>query len=188
MLSRTAHWRSVPPLRPGLRQRAEVDDPFGRYVITTFVKGNMGPYGAARHIPGVGGHELSYTVNRHFSIVLLNEAIADLVNARARLDISQARGDGTAVAADGTHMDTYLDNLLAETSVRYGKPGGSSMPAGTAAGRRVGAFTRPSVCWQRLLRGLARASRGRRGGRRRRGKTRVRTWRALPGSGRPPRG
>ncbi|SCE30705.1 Tn3 transposase DDE domain-containing protein [Streptomyces sp. DvalAA-43] len=56
--------------------------------------------------------------------MLLNEAIADLVNAHARLDISQAWGDGTAVAADGTHMDTYLDNLLSETSVRYGKPGG----------------------------------------------------------------
>jgi TnpA family transposase len=35
-----------------------------------------------------------------------------------------AWGDGTAVAADGTHMDTYLNNLLAETSVRYGKSGG----------------------------------------------------------------
>ncbi|MFJ2202533.1 MULTISPECIES: Tn3 family transposase [Streptomyces] len=112
-------------LRPGVRQRAEAGRSFGRYVITTFVKGtNMGPYEAARHIPGVSGHELSYTANRHFSIVLLNEAIADLVNAYARLDISQAWGDGTAVAADGTHMDTCLDNLLAETSVRYGKPGG----------------------------------------------------------------
>jgi TnpA family transposase len=97
----------------------------GRYVIVTFVKGtNMGPYEAARHIPGVSGHELSYVANKHFSIVLLNEAVADLVNAHARLDISQAWGDGTAVAADGTHMDTYLDNLLSETSVRYGKPGG----------------------------------------------------------------
>src|SRR5205807_6882767 len=46
------------------------------------------------------------------------------VNAHARLDISPAWGDGTAVAADGTHMDTYLNNLLAETSVRYGKAGG----------------------------------------------------------------
>lgn len=27
-------------------------------------------------------------------------------------------------AADGTHMDTYLDNLLSETSVMYGEPGG----------------------------------------------------------------
>ncbi|MFD5194009.1 Tn3 family transposase [Streptomyces sp. NPDC058357] len=70
------------------------------------------------------GYELSYTAYRHCSIVPLNEAIADLVNAHARLDISQAWGDGTAVAADGTHMDTYLDDLLSETSVRYGKPGG----------------------------------------------------------------
>ncbi|MFF0630169.1 Tn3 family transposase [Streptomyces sp. NPDC004296] len=61
---------------------------------------------------------------RHFSIALLNEAVADLVNAHARLDISQAWGDGTAMAADGTRMDTYLNNLLAETSVRYGKAGG----------------------------------------------------------------
>ncbi|MGW3463651.1 Tn3 family transposase, partial [Streptomyces olivaceoviridis] len=76
------------------------------------------------HIPKVSGHELSYVADKHFSIALLNEAIADPVNAHARLDISQAWGDGTAVAADGTHMDTYLDNLLAETSVRYGKPGG----------------------------------------------------------------
>ncbi|MFI0264272.1 Tn3 family transposase [Streptomyces sp. NPDC017056] len=56
--------------------------------------------------------------------MLLNEAVSDLVNAHARLDISQAWGDGAAVAADGTHMDTYLDNLLTETSVRYGKPDG----------------------------------------------------------------
>ncbi|MFD5540685.1 Tn3 family transposase [Streptomyces sp. NPDC127079] len=56
----------------------------------------------------------------------MNEAIADLVNAHARLDIWQAWGDGSAVAADGTHMDTYLSNLLTETSVRYGKPGGIS--------------------------------------------------------------
>ncbi|WP_431961793.1 Tn3 family transposase [Actinacidiphila sp. bgisy160] len=124
--ARTAYWvewwrRFGPPSG----NDPKLTDPFGRYVLTTFVKGtNMGPYEAARHIPGVSGHELAYVANRHFSLVLLNEAIADLVNAHARLDISQAWGDGTAVAADGTHMDTYLDNLLAETSVRYGKPGG----------------------------------------------------------------
>ncbi|MEU1801549.1 Tn3 family transposase [Streptomyces sp. NPDC019937] len=94
-------------------------------MITAFVKGaNLGPYEAARHIPGVSGHELSLAANRHFSIPTLNEAIADLVNAHARLDISQAWGDGSTAAADGTHVDTYLNNLLSETSVRYGKPGG----------------------------------------------------------------
>ncbi|MEU0679932.1 Tn3 family transposase [Streptomyces albogriseolus] len=126
IVARTAYWVDWwQRFGPASGNEPKLDDPFGRYVITTFVKGtNMGPYEAARHIPGVSGHELSYVANRHFSIVLLNEAIADLVNAHARLDISQAWGDGTAVAADGTHMDTYLDNLLAETSVRYGKPGG----------------------------------------------------------------
>lgn len=124
--ARTAYWvewwrRFGPPSG----NDPKLTDPFGRYVLTTFVKGtNMGPYEAARHIPGVSGHELAYTAHRHFSLVLLKEAIADLVNAHARLDISQAWGDGTAVAADGTHMDTYVDNLLAETCVRYGKPGG----------------------------------------------------------------
>ncbi|MFJ6574243.1 Tn3 family transposase [Streptomyces sp. NPDC091292] len=126
IVARTAYW--VEWWRcfgPPSGNEPKLTDPLGRYVIVTFVKGtNMGPYEAARHIPGVSGHELSYVANKHFSIVLLNEAIADLVNAHARLDISQAWGDGTAVAADGTHMDTYLDNLLSETSVRYGKPGG----------------------------------------------------------------
>ncbi|MFE7941951.1 Tn3 family transposase [Streptomyces griseoincarnatus] len=110
---------------PASDNEPKLKDPFGRYVITTFVKGtNMGPYEAARHIPGVSGHELSLAATRHFSIPTLNEAIADLINAHARLDISQAWGYGSAVAADGTHMDTYLNNLLSETSVRYGKPGG----------------------------------------------------------------
>ncbi|MFI2508736.1 Tn3 family transposase [Streptomyces sp. NPDC018972] len=110
ILSRTAYWVEWwRRFGPASGNEPKLDDPFGRYVITTFVKGtSMGPYEAARHIPGVSGHELSYTADRHFSLVLLNEAIADLVDAHARLDISQAWGDGTTVAADGTHMDTYL--------------------------------------------------------------------------------
>nr|WTB28409.1 transposase [Streptomyces sp. NBC_00830]WTB35673.1 transposase [Streptomyces sp. NBC_00830] len=96
IVARTAYWvewwrRFGPPSGSD----PKLDDPFGRYVLTTFVKGtNMGPYEVAKHIPGVSGHELSYVANRHF--VLPNEAVADLVNAHARLDISQAWGDGTA--------------------------------------------------------------------------------------------
>jgi TnpA family transposase len=123
IVARTAYWIEWwHRFGPASGNDPKLKDPFGRYVITTFVKGtNMTFAEAARHIPGVSGHELSYVANKHFSIVLLNEAVADLVNAHARLDISQAWGDGTAVAADGTHMDTYLDNLLSETSVRYGR-------------------------------------------------------------------
>ncbi|GAA2250615.1 hypothetical protein GCM10010145_17610 [Streptomyces ruber] len=126
ILSRTAYWvewwrRSG----PASGNEPKLTGPFGRYVIITCVKGtNMGPYEAARHIPGVSGHELSLAANRPFAIPTLNEAIADLVNAHVRLDISQAWGDGSTVAADGTHMDTHVNNLLSGTSVRYGKPGG----------------------------------------------------------------
>jgi hypothetical protein len=90
--ARTAYWvewwrRFGPPSG----NDPKLQDPFGRYVLTTSAKGtNMGPYEAARHIPGGSGHELAYEANRRFSLVLLNEAIADLVNAHARLDISQA--------------------------------------------------------------------------------------------------
>ncbi|MGW2184021.1 Tn3 family transposase, partial [Streptomyces sp. NPDC001732] len=126
ILARTAYWIEWwRRFGPASGHDPKLKDPFGRYVITTFVNGtNMGPYDAARHINGVSGHELSATANRHFSIAKLNQAITDVVNAHAQLDMARAWGDGTAVAADGTHMDTYLNNLVAETSVRYGRPGG----------------------------------------------------------------
>ncbi|GHC44803.1 hypothetical protein GCM10010507_19870 [Streptomyces cinnamoneus] len=45
-------------------------------------------------------------------------------HAHAKQDMSRAWGNGTTAAAVGIHMDTYLDNLLAEASVRYGAVGG----------------------------------------------------------------
>lgn len=35
----------------------------------------MGPYEAAKHVPGVSGHELSYVANRHFSIALFTHFV-----------------------------------------------------------------------------------------------------------------
>ena len=40
------------------------------------------------------------------------------------LDVARIWGDGSKVGADGTQIDTWDDNLLAETSVRYGGYGG----------------------------------------------------------------
>lgn len=40
------------------------------------------------------------------------------------LDLIRVWGDGSVVAADGTQVDTFIDNLLAETSIRYGGTGG----------------------------------------------------------------
>jgi TnpA family transposase len=85
---------------------------------------NIGPYEAARHIAGVSARELSMVRNRHIDLKKLNAAIATVVNAFSELDVVKAWGDGTAVAADGTQVETYIDNLLAETSIRYGGVGG----------------------------------------------------------------
>ena len=79
---------------------------------------------AARHIPGVSAHEFSMVANRHATVAKLNREIADVVNKFAELNVVKAWGDGSAVATDGTMVDTYLDNLLAETSIRYGGLGG----------------------------------------------------------------
>ncbi|MEU8473141.1 Tn3 family transposase [Streptomyces sp. NPDC029006] len=43
----------------------------------------------------------------------------------------RAWGDGTSVAADGTQMDTFIDNLFAESSLRY-KGALSPVEAGSA--------------------------------------------------------
>ena len=126
IVSRTAYWLEWwRRFGPASGSDPKLNDPFGRYVITTFVYGsNMGPYEAARHMRGVSPHELFTAATRHASLDKLNEAITDVVNGHARLDLVQAWGNGTIAAADGTHVETWLDNLLAETSIRYGKAGG----------------------------------------------------------------
>ena len=94
-------------------------------MITTFFYGaNMGAAEAARHILGISARtSLDHPAGRHAGIAKLNDAITDVVNGHARLDLVRAWGDGTVVGADGTHVETWLDNLFAETSVRYGKSG-----------------------------------------------------------------
>ncbi|WP_392675868.1 Tn3 family transposase [Streptomyces sp. LN785] len=54
----------------------------------------------ARHIAEVSGYELSRAANRQCSIAKINEAITDVVNALARLDMSAAWGDGTTARPD----------------------------------------------------------------------------------------
>nr|WP_267882122.1 Tn3 family transposase [Streptomyces sp. NRRL F-2664] len=104
----------------------KLKDPFGRYVLTTFVGGiNMTFAEAARHIAGVSAHELSAITNRHLGVDKINEAITDVVNAFMRLDLVKAWGDGTSVAADGTQMGTFIDNLIAESSIRTEDSAGS---------------------------------------------------------------
>jgi len=126
ILARTAYWLEWwRRFGPASGSDPKLADPLLRYVLTTFTYGaNMGPAQAARHIRDVSAHELGATAARHFTTAKLNRASADVVNAYLQLDLVKAWGDATSVAADGTQVDTLIDNLLAESHIRYGGYGG----------------------------------------------------------------
>jgi hypothetical protein len=126
ILARTAYWLEWwRRFGPASGSDPKLADPLLRYVLTTFTYGtNMGPAQAARHIRGVSAHELGATAGRHFTTARLDLAGADVVNAYLGLDLVQAWGDGTTVAADGTQVDSLIDSLLAESHIRYGGYGG----------------------------------------------------------------
>ena len=126
IVARTAYWLEWwRHFGPASGSDPKLKDPQGRYALTTFVCGVCMPYTEAeRCLTGISAHELSNTALRHVTIGKLNKAITDVINAFARLDVVKAWGDGSAVAVDGTQIDTYIDNLLAESSIRYGGIGG----------------------------------------------------------------
>ena len=97
-------------------------DALGRYVLTTFCYGTLlGPAQVARHMRNqVSAHQLSLAFHKHITTANLQAADTDVINAFARLDIAGIWGDGTVVAADGSQVNTWENNLLAETSIRYG--------------------------------------------------------------------
>src|SRR5437588_4703678 len=111
--------RLAPPLRPGVWLGPKIRDALGRYVLLTFCYGaNLGPTQLARHMRGVTAKEL-LTANKHADAQKINRASTDVVNGFAQLDLTKVWGDGSRVGTDGTQLDTWADNLLAETSIRY---------------------------------------------------------------------
>ena len=104
----------------------KLTDPLARYVLMTFTYGtNLGPAQVARHLRGeVSAHELSTAGNKHVTAHKLHLASTDVINAHAQLDVARMWGDGSTAAADGSQVDTWENNLLAETSIRYGGYGG----------------------------------------------------------------
>jgi TnpA family transposase len=67
---------------------------------------------------------LAFVDRRHVDIADLRAASADIINLYARFDLPRHWGEGKAAAADGTHFETYEDNLVAERHIRYGRTGG----------------------------------------------------------------
>jgi TnpA family transposase len=97
-----------------------------RYVLTVFANGTLlGPAQVARHMrEQVSAHELSIAANKHTTSAKIDAASTDVINEYAKLDVTGMWGDGRVVAADGTQVDTWENNILAESHIRYGGYGG----------------------------------------------------------------
>lgn len=63
--------------------------------------------------------------NQHIDLEKLGAAIAMVVNAFTELDVIKVWGGSTRVAADGTQVQTCIDNSPTETSIRYRGVGAS---------------------------------------------------------------
>lgn len=126
VVARVAHWTGWPRhFGPVSGSDPKIRDALGRYVLLIFAYGaNLGPYQMSRHMGGlVSPHQLS-TALAHAGPSRIDAARTDVVNAYATLDLPRLWGDGSHAAADGSQIDTWADNLLAETHIRYGGVGG----------------------------------------------------------------
>ena len=103
----------------------KLKNPKERYIILTFGYGsNMGPTQTSKHIRGnITPHMIHFTNKRHISEDKLDRAIADIINEYNKCSLPKIWGDINVVAADGTQIDMYSQNLLSENHIRYGGMG-----------------------------------------------------------------
>ncbi|MGI5380837.1 Tn3 family transposase [Streptomyces sp. CA-251387] len=108
------------PPWPAVRLGREAEEPPARYVVTAFTYGSgLGATQAARHMNTVTAHELAAIAKRPWTAKNLARVGADVVDAHLDLDLVRSRGTDRW-QLDDTMMDAAVDNLLAETSIRYG--------------------------------------------------------------------
>ncbi|MEU7688781.1 transposase, partial [Streptomyces spectabilis] len=127
VLARTAYWLSWwRHFGPASGSDSKIRDKLARYVLTVFCYGtNAGPAQVARHMrQKVSVHELSLVGNQHITTDKLNMASADVIDMFVQLDLAHVWGDVSKAGVDGSQIDTWENNLLAETSIRYGGYGG----------------------------------------------------------------
>jgi TnpA family transposase len=123
ILARTAHllgWTRH--FGPASGSDPKIRDAMARYVLTVFANGTLlGPAQVARHMrEQVSAHELSIAANKHTTCAKIDAASTDVINEYAKLDVTGMWGDGRVVTADGTQVDTWENNILAESHIRYG--------------------------------------------------------------------
>jgi len=126
-LANTAQWAHW-PRHFGLPSRlgSGIENLHERYLVTAFAYGcGLGPAQAARHFGGTfTAEDLSFLDRRHVDIADLRAGSADLQKLYSEFELTRLWGTGESAAVDGTHFETFRNNLLAAHHFRYGKTGG----------------------------------------------------------------
>ena len=122
ILARTAYLTGWPRhFGPASGSDPKIRDSLGRYVVTAFAYGGTcGPTQVARHMRGVSAHEIYTCRKQTRHPAKIYKASATVINAFAKLDVAAMWGDGQTAAVDGSQIDTWENNLLAESPIRYG--------------------------------------------------------------------
>jgi TnpA family transposase len=109
---------------PG-RLSSQIEDRQRRCVLTTFAVGSgLGAAQAARHFDEpISPHLLSFVHRRHMGSASLRAACADVLNQYAKFELPIHWGPSDKVAADGSLLTTYEDNIQASYHVRYRRTG-----------------------------------------------------------------
>ena len=114
---------------PASGSDAKIRDKLGRAVLTVFANGTLlGSAQVARHMRGqVSAHELSWAANKHATCAKIDAASVDVINEFAKLDVAGVWGTGHVAGTDGSQIETWGNNILAESHIRYGGYGGLAM-------------------------------------------------------------
>jgi len=109
---------------PG-RLSSQIEDRQRRYVLTTFAVGSgLGAAQAARHFDEpICAHVMSFVHRWHMGTGSLRAACADVLNQYAQFELPTHWGPTDKVAADGSLLTTYEDNIQASYHVRYRRTG-----------------------------------------------------------------
>lgn len=111
----------------GLRSGKEtLDDPTMTYIMTAFTFGcNLEAAQAARHMQGVVSAKTFLHVNRyHVTAERLELSRRDIIDLYNKFDLPHFWGTGKRVSADGTPIEIFTNNLIAQSHIRYGIYGG----------------------------------------------------------------
>jgi len=104
----------------------KIPDEIERYLITLFSYGcNLGATQTARHLKNkISPHMILFINKRHINAKKLESALQDTIDIYNLFDLPKVWGKLNVGIADGTQINLYERNLIAESHIRYGGYGG----------------------------------------------------------------